>query len=85
MPALLERLTRQLAAGGNKNAKGMAAALLTKRGHMKDGKLTAEGKARQDLGNSGRAKDREAKYSGGKHKAADYKYDSKSNSATLKK
>lgn len=85
MGALETRLTRQLASRGVKDAKGMAVALLTKRGDMKDGKLTAKGKERQALGNDGRAKDREAKYSGGKHKAGDYKYDAKTNLATLKK
>jgi hypothetical protein len=63
----------------------MAIALMTKRGDMKDGKLTAKGKERQELGNAGRAKDREAKYSDGKHKPSDYKYDPKTNAATLRK
>ena len=77
------RLTRQLAARGVDNAKGVATALLTKRGHLKDGKLTAEGRERQALGNDGRAKDRQAKYSG--RKPDDFKYDAKTNRATLKK
>ena len=37
---LPERLTRQLAARGVKDAKDAAYAILTKRGHMKDGQLT---------------------------------------------
>jgi hypothetical protein len=49
---------------------------------MEDGKLTKEGQKRQDLGNSGRAKDRAAKYSGNSTK--DYKYNPKTNRATLK-
>lgn len=83
MPAILERLTRQLASKGNKNARSMAAALLTKNGQMKDGKLTAKGKRRQALGAAGRAKDRAAKYNGGK--PSDYKYSPKTNRATKKK
>lgn len=84
MPALAERLKRQLAAKGVKGAESMAYALLKKRGDLSsDNKLTAKGKKRQDLGASGRAKDRASKTSG--HKSSDYKYDSKTNSATLKR
>jgi hypothetical protein len=80
------RLTRQIAARGEDDAKEIARGLLIKRGHIKpDGTLTAAGKKRQDLGNDGRAKDRESKYSGGKHKPSDFKYDAKTNAATLKK
>ena len=81
--ALLTRLTRQLASKGIKNAKGLAEGLLEKRGQLKDGKLTKAGEARQALGNAGRAKDRQAKYSGGK--PSDYKYNSKTNQAIKKK
>jgi hypothetical protein len=84
MPQLLTRLTRQLASKGNKNAKGMAIAILKKNGQLNDnGELTAVGKKRQALGKAGRAKDRAAKYSGGK--ASEYKYNSKTNRATKKK
>lgn len=77
------RLTRQLAAKGVKDAKGMAIGLLKKRGDMgSSGDLTAKGKERQALGNAGRAKDRAAKASG--HKPSDYKYNPKTNSAKLK-
>ncbi len=80
------RLTRQIAARGESGASSIAHGLLVKRGHIKpDGELTAAGKKRQDLGNAGRAKDREAKYSGSGHKPGDYKYDAKTNAATLKK
>ena len=79
---LPDRLTRQLAASGVKNAKETAYAILTKRGHMKDGQLTKEGKAREALGAAGRAKDRESRRSG--RDPSDYKYDAKTNSATLK-
>lgn len=82
MSKLQERLTRQLAARGVKGAKNVADGLLEKRGQLKDGKLTAEGRARQALGNDGRAKDRAAKASGGK--PSDYKYNSKTNRATKK-
>lgn len=49
---------------------------------MSGGKLTAKGKARQALGAAGRAKDRAAKESG--RKASAYKYNAKTNRATLK-
>ncbi len=80
------RLTRQIAARGQPGAANIARSQLIKRGHIKpDGELTAEGKKRQELGNGGRAKDRAAKYSSGKNKPADYKYNAKTNMATLKK
>lgn len=50
---------------------------------MKGGTLTAKGQERQALGNDGRAKDRAAKLSG--KPASSYKYNAKTNSATLKK
>lgn len=81
---LLARLTRQLASKGVKGARGMAAALMKKRGQMTSkGKLTSEGKKRQALGNGGRAKDRAARNSG--RKSSDYNYNPKTNRATLKK
>lgn len=80
------RLTRQIAARGEGDASSIAHGLLVKRRHIKpSGELTAAGKKRQDLGNDGRAKDRESKYSGGKNKPSDYKYNAKTNAATLKK
>lgn len=83
MPKILERLKRQLASRGVKDAKSMAYALLKKRGQLdNEGNLTAKGKKRQALGNAGRAKDRAAKRSG--RSAKDYKYNSKTNRATLK-
>ena len=85
MSKLLTRLTRQLASKGVSGAKSTAIGILTKRGDMKDGELTAKGKARQALGNDGRAKDRAARASDGKHKPQDYTYDPKTNQATLKK
>jgi len=78
------RLTRQLASKGKKDATGLARALLISRKHIKpDGQLTKEGTERQFLGASGRAKDRAAKRSG--RSVEEYKYDKKTNSATLKK
>ena len=83
MPRLLNRLTRQLASKGVKDAKGMAVGLLKKRGQMSSsGSLTSEGKKRQALGAGGRAKDRAAKASN--RKVSDFKYNSKTNRATLK-
>lgn len=82
---LQTRLMRQLRSRGVRNAKGMADSLLEKRGHLKNGKLTSEGKARQDLGNDGRAKERASRYSKSKNKPSDYKYNPKTNMATLKK
>lgn len=83
MNKLQTRLTSQLAASGAKNASAMAESLLEKRGHMKDGVLTKSGLARQSMGNAGRAEDRAAKASG--HPAGDYKYNAKTNSATLRR
>ena len=86
MPAIVKRLERQLAAKGEKNPVGMAIAILKKNKILdKQGNLTSKGKKRQAMGNAGRAKDRAAKASHGKHKAKDYKYNSKTNSATLRK
>jgi hypothetical protein len=62
----------------------MAAALLTKQGSMKGGKLTAHGKERQALGNDGRAKDRAAKRTKANDKPSDFKYNPKTNKATKK-
>lgn len=75
---ILDRLASQV------KSRALAKNLLKKMGHMKaDGTLTAKGKKRQALGNAGRAKARAAKYSG--HKASSYKYNAKTNMATLKK
>lgn len=83
MSKLEARLTRQLASRGVNGARGMAKALLKKRGHItEEGALTPAGKKRQALGAGGRAKDRAAKQSG---KPVDsYSYNPKTNRATLK-
>ena len=83
MPAIVERLMRQLRSKGNKNAKGMAIALLKKQGILnKAGKLTAKGKKRNSMSPAQRAKARAAKYSGNSTKK--YKYNKRTNRATLK-
>jgi len=83
---ILKRLTKQLSAKGAEHASNLARALLIERGHMRaDGTLTEEGKKRDAMGPVGRAKDRAAQASGGKHEASDYVYDSKTNRATLKR
>ena len=84
--SLQKRLSRQLASKGNKGSKKMACAILKKRGHVdKKCKLTKAGRKKQSMGASGRAKARAAKYSKGKRKPSDYKYNPKTNRATLKK
>lgn len=84
MQTLINRLTDQLAAGGQKDAKAEAIAILQKRGHVDaNGNLTPEGLKRQNLGPAGRAKDRAAKASD--HKASEYVYNRKTNKATLKR
>lgn len=82
MPKIVERLKRQLAAKGNKNAEQLAYAIMNKNGEVKGSKLTPKGEKRQAMGAAGRAKDRAAKASGGS--SSDYKYDPKTNKATKK-
>jgi|TARA_Y100000296_G_C5169600_1_gene256554 hypothetical protein len=88
MPAILERLVRQLKAKGvSKNkAHAVAVSQLQRAGIIKKGtlELTAKGKKRQALGPAGRAKSRAAKKNKGR-KPSDYKYNKKTNRATLKK
>jgi len=76
---LIDRLTEQV--GGNRE---MALSILRDRGHVEQGseKLTAEGLHREMLGPAGRAIDRATKTSG--RLARDYKYDPRTNRATLK-
>lgn len=82
MPKIAERLTRQLRGRGEKNPKEMAYALLNKMGHLKGDKLTPKGAARNSMTPGERAKDRQAKYDGGK--PSQYKYSAKTNRATKK-
>jgi hypothetical protein len=79
---LAKRLTRQLAAKGNKDAKSMAYGILNKRGDAKGSMLTAKGKAREALGAGGRAKDRASKATG--KPASSFKYNAKTNSTREK-
>jgi hypothetical protein len=74
---LVKRLTAQV------GDEGLAIALLKKRGDMtKSGVLTKKGKARDNMTAEQRAKDRAAKRSG--RPATDFKYDPRTNWATLK-
>jgi len=86
MPAILERLVRQLEAKGmpKNQAFAVATSQQQKAGNLKKGtqELTAKGAKRQAMGASGRAKDRAAKASG--HSTKDYGYSSKTNRATLR-
>lgn len=78
-----EKLLKRLA--GQVGDKGMAIALLKKRGDMqKDStELTTKGKKREALGPAGRAKDRASKASG--HPPGDYSYDKGRNSTKLRR
>jgi hypothetical protein len=75
---LVDRLAAQV------GSKPLAVNILKKRGDLKaDGKtLTSEGKKRDSMTAKQRAVDRATKKS--KHKDAEYKYDPKTNRATLK-
>ncbi len=74
---LVKRLTAQM------GDEGKAIALFKARGQMDaKGNLTAAGRARDAMTAEERAKDRAAKASG--KPAAKYKYNAKTNSATLK-
>jgi len=87
MPKILERLVSQLQAKGTPkaNAYAIATSQLQKAGDLKKGsqELTPKGAQRQAMGAAGRAKDRAAKASG-KHAAADYGYNPRTNLATLR-
>jgi hypothetical protein len=74
---LVNRLAAQV------GSKGMAVALLKKRGDMDaSGKLTPKGEKRNKMTAAGRAKDRAAKVAGKKPNA--FEYNPKTNRATLK-
>lgn len=87
MPAILERLVSQLKAKGKseKSAYAIATAALQRSGNLKKGstKATAKGKRRGAMTPAQRAKDRASKRSG--HSTSNYKYNSKTNLATLKR
>lgn len=88
MPAILERLKKQLTAKGYSTsaAYAIATSSLQKAGDLKKGstKATTKGKKRGSMTPAQRAKDRQAKYAKGKHKVADYSYNSKTNRSKLK-
>lgn len=87
MPAILDRLVKQLKAKGKSTsaAFAIATAALQKSGNLKKGtqKATSKGKKRGSMTPSERAKDRASKKS--KHPTSSYKYNSKTNRATLKR
>jgi hypothetical protein len=84
MPAILDRLVSQLKAKGYPASKAYAIAVsqLQKQGNLKKGstEATPQGKKRGAMTPGERAKDRQAKYDGGK--PSDYKYNAKTNIAT---
>lgn len=89
MPKILERLVGQLKAKGmaKNQAFAVATSQLQKAGDLQKGssKPTAKGVKRGNMTPAARAKDRAAKYSGGKHKTGEYSYNKKTNQASLKK
>ena len=89
MAAILNRLVKQLKDKGksDKAARAIAVSALQKSGNLKKGstKATAKGVKQGAKSPSQRAKERAAKYSKGEHIASSYKYDKKTNLATLKK
>jgi hypothetical protein len=88
MPKILERLRSQLMAKGmpKPNAYAVATSQLQKHGVLKKGsqELTPKGQTRNSMTAGERAKDRAAKESKGRS-TTQYKYNPKTNRATLKK
>jgi hypothetical protein len=84
---LIERLTEQLKDSGTAPhvARDMALSILRERGHVNphNEELTKKGRERDQLGADGRAIDRATKASG--RPATDYRYDTRTNRAILKK
>jgi len=87
LPKILDRLVRQLRAKGKSESAAYAIATkaLQKSGNLKPGtqKATAKGKRRGEMTPGERAKDRESKRTG--RSKSEYKYNAKTNRATLKK
>lgn len=87
MPAILDRLVKQLVAKGKSKSSAFAIAtsVLQKSGNLKKGSTdaTSKGKRRGAMTPAQRAKDRASKKSG--NSKSSYKYNSKTNRATLKK
>jgi len=86
LPKILERLVSQLKAKGKseKSAYAIATSALQRSGNLKPGTqaATAKGTRRGNMTPDERAKDRASKKSG--KKTRDYKYNSKTNRATLR-
>jgi hypothetical protein len=85
-PTILKRLTQQIKdnSPGVKDPEAAAIAALQRYGSFKKGttELTEHGKTRNEMSPGDRAIDRAVKRSG--RKASEYKYDAKTNAATLK-
>jgi len=83
-PKILIRLTAQLRGQGDKTPSVNALKYLRKFGLIEPDslKLTEKGKIRNSMTPGERAKERQARYSG--NDVDDYKYDPKTNQATLK-
>ena len=84
-PAIKSRLVKQLKAKGKptNQAFAIAQSVLKKSGNVdSSGNATKKGKKRGAMSPAERAKDRQAKYSGGK--PSDYKYKSSNNTALKK-
>lgn len=83
MPKILDRLVGQLTRNGMSKDQAYAVAVkkLQESGNLKKGstEATAKGKKRGEMTPAERAKDRAAKYRGGK--PSDYKYNEKNNTA----
>lgn len=87
-PALLQRLISQLQAKNYdaEAAREIALAGLQKAGNLDaQGQLTAKGHKRELLGAGGRARDRAASRSNGRHAPYEYEYSPRTNRATLVK
>lgn len=88
MPAILDRLVKQLKAKGKSTSAAFAIATsaLQKSGNLKKNstKATPKGKKRGSMSPSERSKDRSSKYSKGKHKSSEYTYDKRTNRSKLK-
>ena len=86
MPAILDRLVKQLIAKGYSKsaAHAIATKSLQKSGNLKKGtnKPTAKGRRRGKMTPGQRAKDRQARYDG--RRPSQYKYNRRKNIATLK-
>lgn len=87
MPAILDRLVKQLKDKGKdtSTAFAIATSVLQKSGNLKKGtqKATSKGKKRGSMSPKERSNDRAARRS--KHKPSDYSYNPKTNRSKLKK